>query len=210
MLVVVIDLNFINLKQKFSVHKKQIPQFSWLLLKHFNLRLLLKIFDWKNKNHNKNIDHTCFFVSFFFIENMELVPDEYSSSNTAAVRPTPITSSALNNTVLVTAKDLKEQQSSSWNSTDIAQTTASMKIFTSVMLHAWRQRRADVHRLKLVVERLQKSVSIVVVRRVTYSRWPPPAYSLCRQRTSCTCATRWYAWSSDAARSCSWSWRSLR
>lgn len=45
MLVVVIDLNFINLKQKFSVHKKQIPQFSWLLLKHFNLRLLLKIFD---------------------------------------------------------------------------------------------------------------------------------------------------------------------
>lgn len=93
--------------------------------------------------------------------NMELVPDEYSSSNTAAVRPMPITSSAMNNKAMVTANELKEQPSSTWNSADTVQTTASMKIFTSVMLHAWRQRRADVHRLKLVVERLQKSVSIL-------------------------------------------------
>lgn len=94
-------------------------------------------------------------------ENMELVPDEYSSSYTAAVRPTSMTSSTMNTKAIVTAKDLKEQPSSTWNSADTVQQTASMKIFTSVMLHAWRQRRADVHRLKLVVERLQKSVSIL-------------------------------------------------
>lgn len=84
---------------------------------------------------------------------MEL--DEYSSSNTAAVRSIAINSASMNTKVVVASG------SASWNSNDTGETTASMRIFTSVMLHAWRQRRADVQRLKCVVERLQKSVSIV-------------------------------------------------
>ncbi|XP_032592162.1 trichohyalin isoform X3 [Drosophila grimshawi] len=43
-----------------------------------------------------------------------------------------------------------------WTPGQDMETTAGMRVFTSVMLHAWRQRRADVRRLQKVVEHLQR------------------------------------------------------
>ncbi|XP_023164531.2 myosin-9 isoform X2 [Drosophila hydei] len=54
-------------------------------------------------------------------------------------------------------KQMMEQQQESWDTSQDMIRLARMRIVTSVMLHAWRQRRADVRKLQQVVERLQKS-----------------------------------------------------
>ncbi|XP_034472879.1 cytadherence high molecular weight protein 2 isoform X2 [Drosophila innubila] len=54
---------------------------------------------------------------------------------------------------LLSAKNLSHQ----WCSSQETEPVASMKIFTSVMLNAWRRRRADVQRLQSVVEQLKTS-----------------------------------------------------
>lgn len=67
----------------------------------------------------------------------------------------------VNDQVVASSSNLMtEQQSAEWKSTQDMIRLARMKVVTSVMLHAWRQRRADVRKLQQAVERLQKNVSI--------------------------------------------------
>ncbi|TDG46698.1 hypothetical protein AWZ03_006878 [Drosophila navojoa] len=66
--------------------------------------------------------------------------------------------STVNNQGLASTSSLMmEQQSAEWKSTQDMIRLARMRVVTSVMLHAWRQRRADVRKLKQAVERLQKN-----------------------------------------------------
>ncbi|XP_064548574.1 transport and Golgi organization protein 1 homolog isoform X2 [Drosophila montana] len=82
------------------------------------------------------------------------------STDSAALRPAQChvdaSWSTVGTQVLVTSESIVEQQSVSWSPSRDMDRIASMKIFTSVMLHAWRQRRADVRRLQQVVDRLQR------------------------------------------------------
>ncbi|EDW71202.2 227 kDa spindle- and centromere-associated protein isoform X1 [Drosophila virilis] len=82
------------------------------------------------------------------------------STDSTALRPAQCHAddswSTVGTQVLVTSESIVEQESVSWSPSRDIDRIASMKIFTSVMLHAWRQRRADVRRLQQVVERLQR------------------------------------------------------
>ncbi|ALC40092.1 CG5050 [Drosophila busckii] len=76
-------------------------------------------------------------------------------SITSALCPANPTWSSDNDEVMLTAECLMQPQAGSvWSSNP--ETAASMKIFTSVMLHAWRQRRAEVRNLQSEVDNLQK------------------------------------------------------
>jgi len=76
--------------------------------------------------------------------------DNGSNSNTAAVCPTQGSSRELAKSNNLTSQISNEESN---HETDL-------KAFTSVMLRAWRRRRADVQRLQVVVEQLKTSVSI--------------------------------------------------
>ncbi|EDW11027.1 uncharacterized protein Dmoj_GI16071 [Drosophila mojavensis] len=66
--------------------------------------------------------------------------------------------STVNHQVMASSSNLvMEQQSAEWKSTQDMIRLARMRVLTSVMLHAWRQRRADVRKLQQAVERLQKN-----------------------------------------------------
>lgn len=91
--------------------------------------------------------------------------------------------------VLVTSESIVEQQSVSWSPSRDMDRVASMKIFTSVMLHAWRQRRADVRRLQQVVERLQRKVSCegfkIAINIYLYVIFIPLSVHALQERASC-------------------------
>ncbi|KAH8377507.1 hypothetical protein KR093_005769 [Drosophila rubida] len=82
-----------------------------------------------------------------------------SSPRRAAVRPTEINLteswSTVRTQIIRTGSNAMETQS--WNASPDTVSSGSMKVFTSMMLRAWRKRRADVQRLQLVVENLKTS-----------------------------------------------------
>ncbi|KAM8717753.1 hypothetical protein ACLKA7_004453 [Drosophila subpalustris] len=91
------------------------------------------------------------------IPNNSVNREDSSNSNKAAVCPAQgnlrESWSSVDGQALLSANNLSQP----WSPSQEAEPAASMKIFTSVMLHAWRRRRADVQRLQLVVDRLKTS-----------------------------------------------------
>ncbi|XP_062142210.1 nuclear mitotic apparatus protein 1 isoform X1 [Drosophila sulfurigaster albostrigata] len=85
--------------------------------------------------------------------------DSSSSPRRAAVCPTQINLteswSTVRTQIIRTANNTLDTQD--WSASQDSETNGNVKIFTSMMLRAWRRRRADVQRLQLVVENLKSS-----------------------------------------------------
>jgi len=121
----------------------ELPKYSVRNLKYIFLAIFLKLF-----NKSKSIKFKLFLHFNILLHKME-GQEEKTLHCPCEKSSCPKTDDSMDRQQMLLS------QPELWNQ---RKTDASLRVFTTVMLHTWRQRRKEVRELQQVVQRLQCSV----------------------------------------------------